>query len=115
MNMNEQAKINAQCLTFSRIAAQDFEKWHANFIYLGNTLAQISRTNEYVVLRSRSSIVALFHISSGIVVDILRYERGWNRTSAQHIVKFCELMDEMFGISEVLTYRGRCENKENEK
>lgn len=104
MNKNEQAKINAQCLEFTRLAQLEHESWHSGYVELFKNKAAIVRTNNYVVLRSLGKVVALFHIRSGTVVDILQYVRGINCTSVRHINKFCELMDVTFGISEVMTY-----------
>lgn len=104
MNKNEQAKINAQCLEFTRLAQLEYESWHTDYVELFKNKSAIARTNHYVVLCSIGKVVALFHIQSGTVVDILQYVRGINCTSVRHINKFCDLMDVTFGISEVLTY-----------
>lgn len=104
MKRNEQMKTNALCVAYSKLAAQDAELWHSDFVCLNKCTAATCRTNEFEVLRSYNSIVALYHIKTGLLVDILRREYGYIVTSAQHIAKFKNLMRERYGTCEMLRY-----------
>lgn len=104
MKRNEQMKINALCVAYSKLAAQDAERWHSNFVRLNKCIAATCRTNDFEVLRSYNTIVALYHIKTGLFVDILRREYGYTATSAQHIAKFKNLMRERYGTCEMIRY-----------
>lgn len=104
MKKNEQMKINALCVAYSKLAAQDAERWHSDFVRLNKCTAATCRTNDFEVLRSYNTIVALYHINTGLLVDILRREYGYTATSAQHIAKFKNLMRERYGTCEMMRY-----------
>ena len=104
MKKNEQMKINALCVAYSKLAAKDAEKWHSEFVRLGYCSAAICRTSDFEVLRSYNTVVALYHIKTGLLVDILRYVYGYTATSAQHIAKFRKLMRERYGTCEMIRY-----------
>lgn len=104
MKRNEQMKINALCVAYSKLAAQDAELWHSDFVRLNKCTAATCRTNDFEVLRSYNTIVALYHIKTGLLVDILRREYGYTATSAQHIAKFKNFMRERYGTCELIRY-----------
>lgn len=115
MKKNEQVKINNKCLEIVSAVGLDFASWHTGFVELSKK-ADIARTNDFVVLLSLGKLVSVYCISSGTLVDVLRFRVGYNRTSTRHIDKFCELMDVTFGIEETMCYRRLCKNyKEGEK
>lgn len=104
MKKNEQMKINALCMAYSKLAAQDAELWHSDFVRLHKCAAATCRTNDFEVLRSYNTIVALYHIKKGLLIDILRREYGFTATSAQHIAKFKNLMRDRYGMCETIRY-----------
>ena len=104
MKKNEQMKVNALCVAYSKLAAKDAEKWHSEFVRMNKCSAYICRTSDFEVLCSYSTIVALYHIKTGLLVDILRQEYGYTATSAQHIAKFKNLMLERYGTCEMIRY-----------
>lgn len=104
MKRNEQMKINALCVAYSKLAAQDAELWHSDFVRLNKCTAATCRTNDFEVLRSYNTIVALYHIKTGILIDILRREYGYTATSAQHIAKFRKVMSQRYGRCELIRY-----------
>lgn len=104
MKKNEQMKINALCVAYSKLAAKDAELWHSDFVRLNKCTAATCRTNDFEVLRSYNTIVALYHIKTGLLVDILRREYGYTVTSAQHIAKFRNIMRDRYGTCEMIRY-----------
>lgn len=104
MKKNEQMKINALCVAYSKLAAKDAERWHGDFVRLHKCSAAVCRTNDFEILRSYNTIVAMYHIKSGILIDILRREYGYTATSAQHIAKFRKIMTQRYGSCEMMRY-----------
>ena len=104
MKKNEQIKINALCVAYSKLAEKDAEKWHSEFVRLNKCSADICRTSDFEVLRSYNAVVALYHIKTGILVDILRRYYVYTVTTAQHIAKFRNLMRERYGTCEMIRY-----------
>lgn len=104
MKRNEQMKINAICVAYSKLAAADGERWHSDFVRLNKSSAATCRTNDFEVLRSYNTIVALYHIKTGLLVDILRREYVYTATSTQHIAKFRNLMRDRYGTCEMIRY-----------
>ena len=104
MKKNEQMKVNALCVAYSKLAAKDAERWHGGFVPLYRCSAAVCRTNDFEVLRSYNTIVALYHIKTGILIDILRLEYGYTATSAQHIAKFRNVMNLRYGRCEMIRY-----------
>lgn len=50
--------------------------------------AYVYETENYYILRSYDTLVAVIQKQSNICVDVLRYVYGYSATSAQHISKF---------------------------
>lgn len=97
-------KINSKCLRFICAVGLDFSAWHTDFVELSNN-AEIARTNDYVILLSLGKLVAVYCISSRTLVDVLRHRVVHNDISARHIIKFCDIMNVIFGVDEMLCYR----------
>lgn len=104
MKKNEQMKKNALCVAYSKLAAKDAGRWHSDFVRLNKCTAETCRTSEFEVLRSYNTIVALYHIKTGFLFDILRREYRYTATSAQHIAKFRKLMIDRYGTCEMIRY-----------
>ena len=104
MKKNEQMKINDLCIAFSELAAKDAELWHSEFVRLNKCSAAIFRTIDFEVLCSYNTVVALYHIKTRLLVDILRREYEYTATSVQHIAKFRNLMRERYGTCEMIRY-----------
>ena len=51
--------------------------------------ATVWETNDFYVLKSYSTIIALIDKGSDYCYDFLRWAYGYTSTSAQHICKFC--------------------------
>lgn len=114
--MNRQERINMRCLLFVNMAGLDFAKWHSDFIEFDKSKAAFVKTKDYIVLWSFDRIAALYCISSGTAVDILRYKRGHKIDSVSHVEKFFKLINVLFGINKSLSYQDVGKNyKENEK
>ena len=91
-----QCKINAQCIFQLDKAAQEL-KTLIDECYACNCIsgerfrscnARVYRTDNYVILQSYKSVVALINVNSSMGYDILRLTYGYTATSAQHISKF---------------------------
>ena len=115
MNKNEQEQINSRCLMFANMAGLDFQRWHSDFMEFDRSTAAFVKTKDYIVLWSIDRIAALYQISSGTAVNILRYKHGYKLASIRHVEKFFKLMNVLFGIVETLRYQSPLNNKENEK
>lgn len=50
--------------------------------------ASVYATDNYFILKSYNTVVAVLNRNSGIGYDVLRYVYGYTATSAQHISKF---------------------------
>jgi hypothetical protein len=103
--MNRQERVNMRCLLFANMAGLDFAKWHSDFIEFDSSKAAFVKTKDYIVLCSFGRIAALYCISSGTAVDILRYKRGYKIDSISHVEKFFKLMNALFGINKTLCYQ----------
>ena len=53
----------------------------------------------YYVLKSYYSVIAMWDVNEGIVIDALRAVYGYTVTSAQHIAKFQKWIKEQFGAT----------------
>lgn len=97
-------KINALCVAHAKLAAMDAELWHSDFVRLNKCTAATCRTNEFEVLRSYNTIVAVYYIKTGLLVDILRRQYRYTPTSAQHIAKFRNIMRAKYGTCNMIRY-----------
>ena len=60
-----------------------------NWKRLRSCQAYVLETENYYFLKSYNTIVAVIEKSTDTLIDMLRREYGFTRTSAQHISKFC--------------------------
>ena len=104
MKKNEQMKANALCVAYSKLAAKDAERGHGDFVRFHKCSAEVCRTNDFEILRSYNTIVALYHIETGNLIDILRREYGYTSTSSQHIAKFRKDMLQRYGRCNLIRY-----------
>ena len=104
MKKNEQMQVNQLCTAYSMLAAGEARQWCSEFVRLNKCQAATCRTANFEVLRSYNTVVAMYHIKTGVLVDILRRGYGYTATSAQHIAKFRNLMRMRYGTCELLRY-----------
>lgn len=52
--------------------------------------------DEYIVLQSYNTVVAIYNVTDNVLYDGLRYVYGYTATSAQHISKFYNYIRENF-------------------
>ena len=89
MKMNEQKRINTECID----AYQDLQNcinWYGatKLKKLRTCSAEVWKTDGYIFLKSYSTIVACIGDYDNVCYDFLRYVYGYTATSAQHISKF---------------------------
>lgn len=65
--------------------------------------AWVYYTGRYTILKSYSTIIAVYDGERDVLYDGLRYVYGYTATSAQHIAKFKKFLPDRPG--QVLTYR----------
>ena len=53
----------------------------------------------YYVLKSYNTVIAVWDVNEGILIDALRAVYGYTNTSAQHISKFQKWIKEQFGTT----------------
>ena len=101
MKKAEQLAINAHVL--DAIKAFNYDNAHStlNWHRLRSCSAEVAQIENWIVLRSYNTIVAVIHRESGILYDFLRYVYGYTSTSAQHISKFAH----DYGCTNRLTYK----------
>lgn len=100
MSKNEQIIINA-------IVKDIFDNLPSVFgvtpIRLYTCSAWIYYIGRYTILKSYSTIIAVYDGEQDILYDGLRYVYGYTATSAQHIAKFKNFLPDRPG--QTLTYR----------
>lgn len=100
MSKNEQLIINAVVKDFFNNLPSVFD---VTPIRLYTCSAWIYYTGQYTILKSYSTIVAVYDGERDILYDGLRYVYGYTATSAQHIAKFKKFLPDKPG--QILTYR----------
>ena len=89
MKKAEQIVVNEKAYAIFNSA---IDEWHKNGeskrFKLNHCQAEVIWTTHYEILCSYNTFVACIDKSTGILVDVLRTEWGFSRTSAQHISKF---------------------------
>lgn len=83
-----QQKVNAQCIFQLECALKELDEMHINGKKFRSCNARIYTTENYVILQSYSTVVAVININMLMGFDVLRYAYGYTATSAQHISKF---------------------------
>ena len=87
MKKSEQLKINNLCMDAYNAALDDLK--HLEKIKrLRSCSAVVVTTENYYILKSYNTVVAVIDRKSDTLYDVLRIVYGFTRTSAQHIAKF---------------------------
>ena len=84
-----QLQINAWCINRLCEAQEEFkqEKYYS-FKRLRSCEAWVYETDNYYILRSYNTLVAIIDKRTKQLYDVLRYMYMYTATSAQHIAKF---------------------------
>jgi len=90
MKKDVQLWVNGLCETEYELAIDEYMKKHGVWKRLRTCTAEVCETENYYVLRSYNTIVAVINKASDTLVDLLRYVYGYTSTSAQHIRKFSQ-------------------------
>ena len=89
MDRIAQNAITAECMRRYKDAMTEMETGFYDFIgRLRSCQAYVYETNNYWLLMSYNTIVAVTSKDTGICYDVLRVVYGYTATSAQHIAKF---------------------------
>lgn len=89
MKKDEQKYINNICSYAYNKAMSEYETHnYLNCGRLRSCTAEVLETENYFLLRSYNTIVAVMNKWSNEMVDVLRMVYGYTATSAQHIAKF---------------------------
>lgn len=107
MKKTEQKEINSLCeLAFENAMNEMHDEPFDVAIQLRSCKAYVYETNNYYVLRSYSSVVAVINKGTDVCYDVLRMVYGYTATSAQHIAKFRhDYGSGKWGCETVYTYR----------
>ena len=104
MKKNEQMKVNELCMEYYKLAAQEVERWHSDFVPFNKLTAVTFATVNFDVLCVDNTIVAIYHIQTGVLVDILRLDHGYSPICAMKIAKFRNIMLRKYGRCEMIRY-----------
>ena len=107
--MNSNTFINSH----NKIALSVFEKAMQEYISnkevirrcLRNCNAEVYETQKYYILKSYDAFIAAIDKEQNIIVDVLRHEYKFTRTSAMHISKFSYDYLDKIRPSERFTWR----------
>lgn len=89
MKKEEQVYVNSICrYTYAKAMVEYETSNYLNCGRLRSCTAEVIETENYFLLRSYDTIVAVMNKRSREMVDVLRMVYGFTRTSAQHIGKF---------------------------
>lgn len=88
MNKKVQEKINATCEMHYTRAINEMETSYENKGRLRSCTAWVYETENYWILKSYNTIIAVTSKDTGVCYDVLRVVYGYTSTSAQHIAKF---------------------------
>lgn len=104
MKKAEQLKINALCekvahkaldelsmiqgVNGNEVSYEDFMKMPPIVKRLRSCSAKVFTTNNYYILQSYQTIIAVIDRNTDTLYDFLRIACGYTHTSAQHIAKF---------------------------
>lgn len=104
MKKAEQLKINALCekvehealdelsviqgVNGNKVSYEDFMKMPPISKRLRSCSAKVFTTNNYYILQSYQTIIAVIDRNTDTLYDFLRIAYGYTNTSAQHIAKF---------------------------
>lgn len=88
MKKAEQAIVNEKALSLYNKAIDDYLRYNYEVKRLRTCQAEVIITENYYLLRSYNTIVAVIDRDFGYQADVLRNVYGYTATSAQHIAKF---------------------------
>lgn len=107
MKKFEQEKINSLCeLAFENAINDMHGTTFETAKQLRSCKAFVYETEDYYLLKSYSTIVAVINKGTDVCYDVLRMVYGYTTTSAQHIAKFRhDYGSGKWGCETVYTYR----------
>lgn len=107
MKKSEQKEINSLCeLAFENAMNEMHYVSFDDAVQLRSCKAYVYETEDYYVLRSYRSIVAVINKGTDVCYDVLRMVYGYTATSASHIAKFRhDYGSGKWGCKTVYTYR----------
>lgn len=88
INIEKQESINLNCMLNCSRADDDTNFKGSTWKKFRSCSAEVLEKDNYVLLRSYNTIVAVIDLEHGIGYDFLRLVYGYTATSAQHIFKF---------------------------
>lgn len=91
MKKSEQLAVNAQVLDFLKANPNLTDRYAIPsnaWKPLRSCSAEVAHIGTIRVLRSYSTIIAAYDLTTNTLYDFLRYVYGYTSTSAQHISKF---------------------------
>lgn len=94
MRKQEQYEINVAAMDIFESAILELNRtealYHASVEWkrLRSCTAYVAETENYYILRSYNTLVAVIEKGSDTLADVLRVVYGYTSTSAQHIAKF---------------------------
>lgn len=88
INIEKQDSINFHCMWNYRRAIDDTNFNDSTWKKFRHCSAEVLEKDNYIMLRSYNTIVAVIDLEYGIGYDFLRLVYGYTATSAQHISKF---------------------------
>lgn len=88
INKEKQESINRHCIWNYRRAEEDTNFNGSTWKKFRSCSAEVLEKDNYILLRSYNTIVAVIDLEYGIGYDFLRLVYGYTATSAQHISKF---------------------------
>lgn len=92
MNKELQNIINAEVMENYNKAMEEYSamSWtQIKFTRLRSCSAKVYETENYYILRSYATFIAVIDKATGTCYDALRRVYGYTATSAQHVAKFC--------------------------
>lgn len=107
MKKAEQEKINQMAMDLYNRAYNEYLRYNYEVKRLRSCQAEVIITENYYLLRSYNTIVAVIDRDFGYKADVLRNVYGYTATSAQHIAKFFRDYgnDEEYWKDYTLTFR----------
>lgn len=88
MKKAEQEHVNKMAMDLYNRAYYDYLRYSYEITRLRTCQAEVITTENYYLLRSYNTIVAVIDRDFGYQADVLRNVYGYTATSAQHIAKF---------------------------
>lgn len=90
----EQENINDVAMAIYADGMQQFhsDKAWRSLDRLDNCQAWIIQLDDFILLKSYNTVVAVFEKNTGFLADVLRVVYGYTTTSAKHIAKFRHIL-----------------------